>query len=108
MKLTLLSCLAIFLGMIAIQDAPATELARTGSVVGVVMLADHTPVAGAVVRITRGSRHLETQSDRNGQFGFRRVPQGRSVISASDGRHGTRQLIGVRAGDVTRVRLVIR
>ena len=108
MKLTLLSCLAIFLGMMAIQDAPATELDRTGSVIGVVMLADHTPVVGALVRITHGDHLLETHTDRHGQFGFRRVPHGHSIISATNRHHETHKRIGVRAGGVTRVRLVLR
>ena len=68
-------------------------------------------VGDATVRLrikTASGRTFEadTRTDRRGRFEFPRVPEGRGVIGA--GKRGlgkTRDRVGVKAGETTRVRL---
>ena len=106
MKFTLLASLVLLLGVAATQTAEAS-LVRAGAVAGIVTAPDGQPIGGAVVQIIlRGSdRVMETTTNDHGLFAFRRVPQGRCLISATIRDHTTHKRIGVRAGHVTRVRL---
>ena len=110
MKTSLLAILCLALGTLSAQTAPTEDVAAmaTGSVVGVVMNA-RGPVPGAQVGIMTPRGLMMTTCDRRGQFGFRVVPEGRGWIGARDGNgHSVRQRLDVQAGQIKRVRLVLR
>ncbi len=108
----LLTAMAAF---IALGFVPAKVHAQ-GSVAGVVVDADGEAVEGAVVVIHSMERgrwhrpfHARAETNEEGVFGFRQVPQGRYMIRAMARELGmAREMIGVRDGQVTRVRLELQ
>ncbi len=107
--------LALAAALVALGFGSQEALAE-GAVTGVVIDADGEPVAGAHVMLMaaerqRGERHFRVrgETNENGVFGFRQVPEGRYMIVAMAREVGAaREMIGVRDDEVTRVQLQLQ
>ncbi len=111
------SWLLLALAVALVTSTFATDQAfAQGAVAGVVIDENGDPVEGAVVTIqsavrVRGERPFveRFQTEENGRFGWRQVPQGRYVVIAGAREVGlARVRAGVRDGEITRLEIQLQ